>query len=606
MAGNALLCINNGEYKVNFNDNTPAIGEIWSFDVGDGKLRGCVTIETLIDDPASDAKLTTQYIDCQTCIESNPTYSFYIFTTCQGLKESIFIDSATFGILPNIGNTYFIKYEIVGGKLYEGCFIFSDYKLTDPGQYNELVTRGSIGFTTETPIEETDCQTCLSANTNYYSVLDCATGENIILNFPPGYNPCGRLFTYTDGIDQFCAYKPGFEKCTPLSPPQVAIGDFVADEGEIIAGVNDCDTCLGSVAETRILTNCLTGEVVVVWNSLLNQIGSASNLSSSDGCFEVGPITSATPTLGGFLNFDPQPDCQDCIQCNGVNYEILDCDGETLYNISSYDYHPIGTFIYNPFEDRCGSINNISAGLDYDIVYSLRTYSDCETCQSALKERWFFDYCYRTNSGYYDGIVVTDQGFNSGEVVNLQVGNTDFLCVKLDTTMSGTYSGYYGYASNTTTPYESCSACTSDSTYVGVTLLQCSTNTYGNYRILISDYEEMIGFGPVIPTECISNSEGYCFTMVNTCAITPEITYPIFTPSSKYTNCTNCQRNEYPNVGRSANTENFVCVTCCPCDGSSGSTFSVTPPHPVWTDGYGTSVTQMNMITLGGINGLNG
>jgi len=28
-------------------------------------------------------------------------------------------------------------------------------------------------------------------------------------------------------------------------------------------------------------------------------------------------------------------------------------------------------------------------------------------------------------------------------------------------------------------------------------------------------------------------------------------------------------------------------------------------PHPVWTDGYGTQVTQLNMITLGGPNGLN-
>jgi len=26
----------------------------------------------------------------------------------------------------------------------------------------------------------------------------------------------------------------------------------------------------------------------------------------------------------------------------------------------------------------------------------------------------------------------------------------------------------------------------------------------------------------------------------------------------------------------------------------------------VWTDGYGTPVTQLNMIVIGGINGLNG
>ena len=56
---------------------------------------------------------------------------------------------------------------------------------------------------------------------------------------------------------------------------------------------------------------------------------------------------------------------------------------------------------------------------------------------------------------------------------------------------------------------------------------------------------------------------------------------------------------------RSANTEYFECVTCCPCDGTSGTTTPVAPPHPVWTDGYGTPVTQLNMVVIGGINGLN-
>ena len=54
---------------------------------------------------------------------------------------------------------------------------------------------------------------------------------------------------------------------------------------------------------------------------------------------------------------------------------------------------------------------------------------------------------------------------------------------------------------------------------------------------------------------------------------------------------------------RSANTETFLCQEICTSGGTT--TISVTPPHPVWTDGYGTEVTQLNMITLGGINGLN-
>ena len=53
---------------------------------------------------------------------------------------------------------------------------------------------------------------------------------------------------------------------------------------------------------------------------------------------------------------------------------------------------------------------------------------------------------------------------------------------------------------------------------------------------------------------------------------------------------------------RSANTETFICVPDCEFTGST----AVTPPHPIWTDGYGTPVTQLNMVVLGGINGLNG
>ena len=54
---------------------------------------------------------------------------------------------------------------------------------------------------------------------------------------------------------------------------------------------------------------------------------------------------------------------------------------------------------------------------------------------------------------------------------------------------------------------------------------------------------------------------------------------------------------------RSANTEYNICQEICTSGGTT--TISITPPHPVWTDGYGTAVTQLNMITLGGPNGLN-
>ena len=51
---------------------------------------------------------------------------------------------------------------------------------------------------------------------------------------------------------------------------------------------------------------------------------------------------------------------------------------------------------------------------------------------------------------------------------------------------------------------------------------------------------------------------------------------------------------------RSANTEYTMCIEIC-----DGTYESQDTPHPVYTDGYGTPVTQLNMVVLGGPNGLN-
>ena len=65
-----------------------------------------------------------------------------------------------------------------------------------------------------------------------------------------------------------------------------------------------------------------------------------------------------------------------------------------------------------------------------------------------------------------------------------------------------------------------------------------------------------------------------------------------------------CEQCLFLNTPRSGNTAYEECIICCPCD--TGATVnSVSAPHPEWTDGYGTQVTQLNMVVLGGPNGLN-
>ena len=69
--------------------------------------------------------------------------------------------------------------------------------------------------------------------------------------------------------------------------------------------------------------------------------------------------------------------------------------------------------------------------------------------------------------------------------------------------------------------------------------------------------------------------------------------------SGPFSVCENCG-DEPP---RSAGTEVTICQETCDVSGTTVTTFI--PPHPEWTDGYGTQVTQLSMITLGGPNGLN-
>jgi len=72
-----------------------------------------------------------------------------------------------------------------------------------------------------------------------------------------------------------------------------------------------------------------------------------------------------------------------------------------------------------------------------------------------------------------------------------------------------------------------------------------------------------------------------------------------YTAITTYDSCYECM---IFNVVTYANAAEDVCVVVCTSGGTT--TVSVEPPHPVWTDNYGTEVIQMNAVTIGG-NGLN-
>lgn len=52
----------------------------------------------------------------------------------------------------------------------------------------------------------------------------------------------------------------------------------------------------------------------------------------------------------------------------------------------------------------------------------------------------------------------------------------------------------------------------------------------------------------------------------------------------------------------SANTETIICQEVCTSGGTT--VVQVVPPHPVYSDLTGGTVTQLNMVVLGGPNGI--
>jgi len=69
-----------------------------------------------------------------------------------------------------------------------------------------------------------------------------------------------------------------------------------------------------------------------------------------------------------------------------------------------------------------------------------------------------------------------------------------------------------------------------------------------------------------------------------------------YTAATEYESCYDCL--SATTITIMANEPYEVCVTC------SGSTFTVNPPHPIWTGLNGQPVIQENAVQLGGMNGL--
>ena len=110
-----------------------------------------------------------------------------------------------------------------------------------------------------------------------------------------------------------------------------------------------------------------------------------------------------------------------------------------------------------------------------------------------------------------------------------------------------------------------------------------------------------VGFSTFVPAtgDTYSFSDGLTGETICGTVISETLSPTTYSAMTLYDNCNEC----IIDIPRSANTEYTICEVCF--DGTVVTVYNLTPPHPVYTDGYGTPVTQLNMVVLGGPNGLN-
>jgi hypothetical protein len=666
----ASVCCTEEAVQFVVDDPTSAIttGNTYFFTAGE--MSYCATVnKTKVDGGPATATFTGDYTSCEECL-SGITTAVRV-SECVGkggLSTIYFVDISTFTTLPSFGEVYYMTITLDDDSI-TNCFTIDCFVTPKDGEKILSLTSISDSYT--------GCTECRLNNIQTYAVKTCITSPltEYFINLPLGFDYTNYIINFTDEFgNSICGTVQG-----------ITVAETNGTLISILGSKDDvsCEDCLTVSSERRIITNCLTSGTEVVWGSTFYGGAEVTNLSTADGCFEVGDLTESAVTINTFLDYNPQPDCQECIQCNGVVYSFSSCtnsgilssidtgggsstfddglygpftgttDGNgfgaffyinivsnaitsisytnggwgyqvddtitidkilfggsddfiiTVTEVSTtggffslqYVQNPIGKTVYLPFLDDCVEITNFSTNDTYQYtLYSFDVFDNCLLCESNNFYVWKTRDC-ATNTNCI--VTVSDNSFISGDYVKVKWGTTDFQCHELLTPYDALTDGVLiTYKSETLTPFDDCETCNSG-TLIGASIIKCGGGGQQFVNIPINIWNTMSGFFDS-QLVFVTDKYGQCYILLNNCPLEPN--YNTITPVATYYNCLTCylENTRFP---RSANTETLICLQVCT---ESGTTVvSIAPPHPVWTDGYGTAVTQLGMVVIGGPDGLN-
>ena len=285
---------------------------------------GCYSIDgiELSSELQSNAIIVNSYgqeepTGCDDCTDDISNY--LVFSNCFN-EQPLYVPIGQISPSPVGGDVYYLEYAISNrGQTYQafGCFQFIKKIYLDPNNIGgELLILSAS--------TQTDCQTCLENSAILYWCFDCLTNNKFIIGLPSeGFE--NHLITYTDlaGLTQYCGVVKGTVQDSGL-PDAILVSDL----GLLNQETNNCDDCLAQANEKKELINCLDLTTEVVWASVLFDTGNSTHLSFGEGCYEVGEIVPPeTPiTINELANYDPQENCEDCLECYGVIYEFTSCE----------------------------------------------------------------------------------------------------------------------------------------------------------------------------------------------------------------------------------------------------------------------------------------
>jgi DNA-binding beta-propeller fold protein YncE len=286
-----------------------------------------------------------------------------------------------------------------------------------------------------------------------------------------------------------------------------------------------------------------------------------------------------------------------------VSYYTIYTLGETFDflngSIDSYEYVQIGDSFYHPIYSVCCEVTGVRADLDGDhTFYSLISSGSCLDCSSTTYETF---YCEECNLGI-TGLFVAPSGvYSVGEFVKSHWGNSDWLCFEIIDTWNESSYGVPDiiFEGENMSSYGTCEECQQNAT-VGITVINCDTLVPSYVSVTLPQWLEITGLNG-ISQPIISDTNGTCYTVINTCPIGN--TGDEFPLVEFYLNQQQCRLDNTYFI-YSANTEQPICILDC-----SGNTVTINPPHPVWTsggtDGAGRlrTIIQLDAVQLGGTNG---